>query len=175
MRIILLAILATLAAMPAHAQATSRGWENYCLRTRDCSAGEPVQHAGALSDLRRVNLQVNSRYRFRNETIDDWYDVSEVGSGDCEDFALAKRARLIRLGWPRSNLPIALTTRGGAPHAVLLAWTNDRWYVLDQATNAVVPIEASAYRDWYIEPARGRLWARLPVGPTVAAASPVRR
>jgi predicted transglutaminase-like cysteine proteinase len=165
-------VLLALASVPAHAQATSEGWENYCLRTHDCSAGEPVRFAGSLTELRRVNRQVNAAYRFRYEAIDDWYDVSEEGSGDCEDFALAKRARLVRLGWPRANLPIAITTRRGAAHAVLLAWINDRWYVLDQTSSEVLPIEESAYRNWYIEPQHGRVWARLPIVPPAIAAAP---
>lgn len=117
----LLILLLVLASSPAHAQATSPGWENYCLRTHDCSAGDAVPFAGSIAQLRRVNRSVNTAFRFRSEAIDEWYDVSERRYGDCEDFALAKRARLVRLGWPRGNLPIALTTRNGVAHAVLLA------------------------------------------------------
>jgi predicted transglutaminase-like cysteine proteinase len=159
----LLLLLIALVSPLAHAQATSDGWENYCWRTHDCSAGDPIPFAGDIAQLQRVNVSVNRAYRFQNDVIDDWRDASELGTGDCEDFALAKRARLVLQGWPRANLPIALTTRNGVAHAVLLARSNNRWYVLDQASSEVLPIEASPYRNWLLEPPRGRVWARLPV------------
>jgi predicted transglutaminase-like cysteine proteinase len=165
-------LLLALASVPAHAQARSQGWEEYCLRTHDCDAGEPEPFSGSPAALQRVNDEVNARYRYASDPFAYWADISELGSGDCKDFALAKRARLVRLGWPRANLPIALTWYGGVAHAVLLAWTNNRWYVLDQIVSAVVPIEQSPYRLWYIEPPHGRVWAGLPVGPPVARAAP---
>jgi predicted transglutaminase-like cysteine proteinase len=168
-------VLLALASVPAHAQVRSRGWESYCLRTQDCSAGAPVHYAGSLAELQRVNSEVNAGYRYRPDPLAFWADISERGSGDCKDFVLAKRARLVRLGWPRANLPIGITWYGNVAHAVLLAWTNDRWYVLDQIVSLVVPIELSRYRVWYIEPPQGRVWTSLPIDPPAVAAAPPRR
>src|SRR5258708_15260083 len=106
-------LLLALASVPAHAQVRSRGWESYCLRTQDCGAGAPVHFAGSLAELQRVNSEVNARYPYRADPLAYWADISERGSGDCKDFALAKRARLVRLGWPRANLPIGITLDGG--------------------------------------------------------------
>jgi predicted transglutaminase-like cysteine proteinase len=61
-----------------------------------------------LIQLANVNAQVNRAIVYMTDK--DNYGISEhfaypkYGFGDCEDFALEKRRRLIELGWPRRAL-----------------------------------------------------------------------
>ncbi len=64
--------------------------------------------------------------------------------GDCEDFAIAKYATLILLGWPESSLRVAYVTdmNLNIGHVVLAAEVEGRTLILDnQARNQLVPQE----------------------------------
>lgn len=61
--------------------------------------------------------------------------------GDCEDYALLKRARLIAEGVPARALSIALAdTPWGARHAVLLVAADGEEFVLDNLTPRLLPV-----------------------------------
>jgi predicted transglutaminase-like cysteine proteinase len=61
--------------------------------------------------------------------------------GDCEDYVLLKRARLIAEGVPVRALSIALAdTPWGARHAVLLVAAEGEEFVLDNLTSRVLPV-----------------------------------
>ena len=62
-------------------------------------------------ELNRINTSVNHSIRPANDTSSNgWADTWSVApqSGDCEDFALTKRAELIARGWPSRALRIAV-------------------------------------------------------------------
>lgn len=64
--------------------------------------------------------------------------------GDCEDFAIAKYATLIHLGWPEDRLRIVYVTdmNLNVGHVVLAAEVNGQTLILDnQARNQLVPQE----------------------------------
>lgn len=96
----------------------------------------------------RVNAEINAAIRADDDLrayrqADYWTIPRATGRarpvGDCEDFALAKRERLLALGVPSEALSIALvTTRTGLSHAVLLVATDQGEYVLDNLTPWVV-------------------------------------
>jgi predicted transglutaminase-like cysteine proteinase len=68
-------------------------------------------------------------------------------TGDCEDFALAKRDALIRAGFAPSALRLAyVKTRWGEDHAVLVVKTNRGQFVLDNLTGIVKPLSQSGLR-----------------------------
>lgn len=70
------------------------------------------------------------------------------GAGDCEDFALTKKRRLINLGWPSSALLMALArTRAGQLHAVLIVRTDRGDVILDNLSEAARPWDRARY-DW---------------------------
>lgn len=118
----------------------------------------PLEQAasGAFVDLRSplwravtaVNAEVNAAIRAEDDQrayrqADYWAIPRATGRakpvGDCEDFALSKRERLLALGVPAEALSIALvTTRTGLSHAVLLVATDEGEYVLDNLTPWVV-------------------------------------
>jgi predicted transglutaminase-like cysteine proteinase len=101
-----------------------------------------------LSKLEAVNGYVNARVRFVDDraqfgVADRWLAPTETltrGRGDCEDFALAKRALLRAAGVPEKDLYIVvlkdLSRR--ADHAVLVVRAASRFLVLDNGTNRIV-------------------------------------
>jgi predicted transglutaminase-like cysteine proteinase len=104
--------------------------------------GDPI------SKLEAVNSYVNARVRFVDDRVqfgiaDRWMAPAETlsrGRGDCEDFALAKRAMLRAAGIPDKDLYLVvlkdLSRR--ADHAVLVVRAAGRFLVLDNGTDRIV-------------------------------------
>jgi len=63
--------------------------------------------------------------------------------GDCEDFAIAKFVALRSLGFPEERLRLAIVqdTKKGIPHAVLVAYTDQGAYILDNQIKSLVNAE----------------------------------
>ena len=112
---------------------------------------------GVIAKLEAVNGYVNARVRYIDDrvqfgTADRWMAASETltrGRGDCEDYAIAKRALLRAAGVPDRDLYLVvlkdLTRR--ADHAVLVVRANGRFLVLDNGTNRIVDSsDVSDYR-----------------------------
>lgn len=121
----------------------------FCIKNpSECQPGEGyslVPDGEALqTQLNRVNREVNAEItpvsdRRENDFGDTWKIA--ISKGDCEDIALAKRKRLISLGWSPRALRIAVTrTPSGEGHAVLVVKTTRGDLVLDNRDNAI--------RDW---------------------------
>lgn len=69
--------------------------------------------------------------------------------GDCEDFAIAKYAALRSLGVPEERMRLAIVHDNvkDIPHAVLVVYTNQGAYVLDNQTSHMIRAdEAGRYR-----------------------------
>jgi predicted transglutaminase-like cysteine proteinase len=103
-------------------------------RSKGPSRSMPLT-AARLLELETVNQQVNGSIL----PMSDWdlYNEDErwtlpVEGGDCEDYALLKRKRLIDLGWPTAALllTVVLDERGEG-HAVLTARTSLGDVILD--------------------------------------------
>ncbi|MBX4959596.1 transglutaminase-like cysteine peptidase [Rhizobium lentis] len=91
--------------------------------------------------LKDVNSAVNrtmiGRNDPRNELNGDVWKVN-VRSGDCEDFALTKRSRLMAMGWSSRALRIATAfTPSGEGHAVLVVRTDKGDLVLDNRQSSI--------------------------------------
>lgn len=89
-------------------------------------------------ELRRVNTQVNRSIRAVADADkrDSWQ--VDVAEGDCEDFVLTKRRKLVSLGWSPRALRIAVArTASGEGHAVLVVKTSKGDLVLDNRTSAI--------------------------------------
>jgi predicted transglutaminase-like cysteine proteinase len=105
------------------------------------------------SDLMKRIASANASVNRRMKAVDDrgWKnaDVWEVGAarGDCEDFALTKRALLQEIGFPSSAVLVAVgRLPRGQMHAVLVVRTTEGDFVLDNLIRAVRPIAAVEYR-----------------------------
>ena len=97
------------------------------------------------NEILRVNWAVNRAMTARPDEGGDSWDI-HVSEGDCEDFALQKRADLIALGWPTDRLRLAITRLpGGGGHAVLLVRIAGVDYVLDNLSSRVRPWDETPY------------------------------
>jgi len=92
-----------------------------------------------------INLLVNSHVTYVAEPAgqDNWQNLertAQLKTGDCEDYAIAKRELLIRNGVPASALRLIYTESDGVPHMVLGYYpTPDATpQVLDNMTNEVL-------------------------------------
>lgn len=92
--------------------------------------------------IEHVNLEINRTIRYRPDPIDmgiaDRWRVA-VTEGDCEDIALAKRQRLIELGFPAGAMRLAVGhVETGEGHAVLVLRTEGGDVILDNRRDDVV-------------------------------------
>jgi predicted transglutaminase-like cysteine proteinase len=110
-----------------------------------------------LAKLEAIDWYVNKRVRFVDDQAqwgrpDVWSSAKVTltrGRGDCEDYAIAKRAMLRLAGFADRDLYVVvlkdLVRR--ADHAVLVARAADHMYVLDNGTDRVLDSESiSDYR-----------------------------
>lgn len=89
------------------------------------------------SQLESVNRSVNRSIRPKNDRGKDVWAIN-VSAGDCEDYALTKRARLIRMGFPAGALRMAVArTSSGEGHAVLVVRSSDGDLVLDNRHSTI--------------------------------------
>jgi predicted transglutaminase-like cysteine proteinase len=83
---------------------------------------------------------------------DQWGEVERwsfptTGEGDCEDYVLEKRERLMALGWPRQALLVTVVRdRKGDGHAVLMVKTDRGDFVLDNQNPKVMSWNKTGYR-----------------------------
>jgi len=140
-----------------------------------------------LAKLEAVNGYVNARVRFVDDRVqfgvaDRWQVPSDTlarGRGDCEDFALAKRAMLRAAGVPEKDLYLVvlkdLSRR--ADHAVLVVRAAGRFLVLDNGTDRIVDsADVADYKPMLTFAANGRSYThgyRRDVPPVTYAANRV--
>lgn len=92
--------------------------------------------------INRINRQVNGKTRQRSDQQlyargDYWQasGASKTASGDCEDLALEKQARLLAAGVPRDDVRLGIVYRRDVGlHAVVIARTHAGDMVLDSRT-----------------------------------------
>ncbi|MEQ1671809.1 MAG: transglutaminase-like cysteine peptidase [Hyphomicrobium sp.] len=119
-----------------------------------------------LSELDEINREVN--HEIEPATDAEIYGVNELWTipkrrGDCEDFALLKRQRLMAAGWPQNALLITVVRdEKNEGHAILTARTSQGDFVLDNKIEAVRLWNQTPYhfvmRQSYIDP---RVWVSL--------------
>lgn len=119
-----------------------------------------------LSELDIVNRTTNNEIEPATDL--EIFGVNELWTlpkvrGDCEDFALLKRQRLINLGWPSSGLLITVVRdEKNEGHAVLTARTTQGDFILDNKIDSVKLWNQTPYhfvmRQSYIDP---RVWVSL--------------
>jgi predicted transglutaminase-like cysteine proteinase len=125
----------TLAIIPS-------GFIGFCLRTPDqCPPVDQPERLAVLDAttwrlLEQVNRTVNDEIKplddLHHYGDTDYWTLPADGLGDCEDYALLKRKRLMEAGLPVSALRMAIVDvpREGR-HAVLTVVTDRGDYVLD--------------------------------------------
>lgn len=119
-----------------------------------------------LSELDEVNRSVNNA--IEPATDMEIYGTNEMWTlptkrGDCEDFALLKRKRLMARGWPSSALLMTVVRdEKNEGHAVLTARTTQGDFILDNKIESVKLWNQTPYhyvmRQSYIDP---KIWVSL--------------
>lgn len=143
--------------------AAPTGFADYCARTVECVAA-PSDQPASVVELDRgkrklldvVNRGVNGAIVATSDEV--VYGVAEVWNdplerpgrgfarGDCEDFALAKRDRLVAAGWPPEAMFLAVVYHPTLGlHAVLVARTSEGDLVLDSRSPYVDLWSTTAY------------------------------
>jgi predicted transglutaminase-like cysteine proteinase len=99
-----------------------------------------------MHELENINVSVNASIEAKTDqdhwgtgVVDRW-DIPTDGKGDCEDFALLKRQKLLELGWGTDELLLVVARDGkGEGHAVLAAHLPWGDFILDNLRNEVLP------------------------------------
>ncbi len=133
------------------------GWVDFCARYADECVEENQEPQdieltpAALRRITKINAQVNRSIEPITDldqfgVIDRW-DLPAEGRGDCEDYALLKRRKLIEAGFPRAALLLTVVKQSnGEGHSILTIKTNRGDYVLDNLSDAVKPWAEAPYR-----------------------------
>jgi len=97
----------------------------------------------------RINSQVNASVTYKTDLqqygkSEFWVEANTLG--DCEDYALLKRAYLLEQGWDADKIHLACCwTEAGEYHCVLLVDTDNGWYALDNRHSAPMPPSSLGY------------------------------
>jgi predicted transglutaminase-like cysteine proteinase len=137
--------------------ATPAGFIGFCVRRPDqCQIPAAAPDTLALtpqlwSALNSVNQNVNGAIWPEDDMHHygraEFWTIPTDGYGDCEDYALTKRANLLAMSYsPRALRMAVVITPDGSRHAVLDVVTDQGDYVLDNLRNEVVGWQATAYR-----------------------------
>jgi predicted transglutaminase-like cysteine proteinase len=148
------------------------GFVQFCERMpEECRQGPPEEQRFSatperLSELDSLNRAVNRE--IAPATDMEIYGVAEYWTipttrGDCEDYALLKRKRLIARGWPQSALLMTVVRdEKGEGHAVLTARTVQGDFILDNKVDEVKSWNRTRYeyimRQSYLNP---MIWMTL--------------
>lgn len=119
-----------------------------------------------LSELDEINRSVNRD--IEPATDMEIYGVNELWTlpitrGDCEDFALLKRKKLMERGWPSASLLLTVVRdEKNEGHAILTARTTQGDFILDNKIESVKLWNQTPYhyvmRQSYIDP---KIWVSL--------------
>lgn len=130
---------------------------------RECraSGASTVAYTSKLrGTLASVNSSVNRSISPRNERMDKWSINPRFG--DCDDYVMTKRHRLIRAGVPSSALRIAVVrTPRGVSHAILIVKTSAGELALDNLRSSIVKRSQTGYRFEKVSTANPLQWTRF--------------
>lgn len=119
------------------------GWVLYC-QDNQADPG-----CADYSYLERINDYVNGIIVYEPEPIgkEIWRSLPHGGYGDCEDYAITKRALILKAGFSPERLHLATCVMPSSEaHVVLIVEIGQRWVVLDNANEKVRPFEDVPYR-----------------------------
>jgi predicted transglutaminase-like cysteine proteinase len=135
------------------------GWHQFCqeaIHRADCAVSGLKAANADLDDRRwRDLLAINAKVNREVEPVTDMdhWGVAEKwsyptdGKGDCEDYVLEKRKRLMSAGFPRQSLLITVVRdKKGDGHAVLMVRTDRGDFILDNQEQKVKLWTETGYR-----------------------------
>jgi predicted transglutaminase-like cysteine proteinase len=116
-----------------------------------------------LAELRSVNREVNKfKYTFDHTRYgkEEYWNLIDKDGGDCEDYALEKRRRLMALGWDVKDLRLTICqTETGEYHCVLTVDDGPDVRVLDNRYATVKTVGGLDYA--WIARQKGKDWVRV--------------
>ncbi|WP_420360359.1 transglutaminase-like cysteine peptidase [Agrobacterium vitis] len=109
------------------------------VRSKPAPARQVTEHGWDI--VRAVNMDVNKSITPMTDMDvygrEEWWEYP-VDAGDCEDFVLLKRKRLLQAGFSESDLLITVVRKpDGEGHAVLTLRTSTGDYILDNLVDDV--------------------------------------
>jgi len=130
---------------PAGARGLCRSLDWACAGGRGGAAGaEVLKLATAVN--RAANGAVRSVSDMALYAVEERWALPTERGGDCEDYALFKKLSLIRAGVAPGRLLLAtVLDRQNKGHAVLILRTDRGDFVLDNATDRVLPWDKTGY------------------------------
>ncbi len=133
------------------------GWVEFCERNpKECSV--PAMRPASVTldettwrEIVKVNATVNREITpitdMEHHGIVEQWSYPDNGKGDCEDYVLEKRKRLMRAGFPRQALLITVVRdKKGDGHAVLTVKTDRGDFILDNQAAKVLAWSETGYR-----------------------------
>lgn len=146
-----------------------------CTRT---SQARPVELTRTLwAKIVEVNNLVNTMVTPRTDMemwgVEEYWSYPVNGYGDCEDYALEKRRRLMQIGIPASNLLMTVVRQpNGDGHAVLTVNTSMGDFILDNLEPRVLAWTETDYRYLKRQSARhAGMWVSIDDGRDVLVGS----
>jgi predicted transglutaminase-like cysteine proteinase len=94
---------------------------------------------------RAVNLAIAPESDMEQWGVDDLWspplETLTTGHGDCEDYAIAKYAALLRAGMSKEDVKLIIVQKRmpDEEHAVAAARIDERWFILDNRTQILAP------------------------------------
>ena len=145
----------------------------FCLKyPADCRADDKDSGPMELTEERRaellrVNTDVNRAIHpmHMNESVAEEKWLISPKFGDCNDYAVTKRHKLLALGWPAHNLLLAeVVTTWGEHHLVLVARTSEGDLVADDLNSQVQNWARTSYQWLRLEsPINPVFWSTVKV------------
>ncbi len=147
----------TTTALPVGDARRVWGWVDYCRRYVGACDGPRMAARDVRLDSSAWNaiLEVNRTTNAAIAPVTDmehWgaadrWDLPSDGRGDCEDYVLVKRKKLMERGFPRQALLVTVVIdRQGDGHAVLTVKSDHGDFVLDNMRDEVLPWVKTGYR-----------------------------
>lgn len=150
------------------------GFISFCTRFPDQCIAQPdapsvVTLAApqwlALEEINKsVNWAIKPMDDKRHYGREEYWNIPTDGFGDCEDYALTKRKRLMAAGFPEPALRLALALDWrNERHAVLTVSTDRGDFVLDNLTDEISSANKSDY-EWIERQDPTKQWGWLALG-----------
>jgi predicted transglutaminase-like cysteine proteinase len=143
----------------------------FCMRyPLDCAIRELAFHHKPIvltkirkTELKKVNRGINRTIKPHKNLDGVMMEEWLIGplAGDCNDYAVTKRHKLLALGWPSQSLLLSeVVVPSGAHHLVLVVRTRDEDLVLDNLNRDVRPASQIHYK-WLRaqQPKNPKLWS----------------
>jgi predicted transglutaminase-like cysteine proteinase len=141
-------------------------YANQCREPQVRFRGGPVRlTAERWDDLKEVNKSVNDSIipEANTEGLAGEKWLIGPSRGDCNDYAVTKRAQLIGRGWPARTLLLSeVVTSWGEHHLILVVRTSAGDLILDNLTPQIRPWSRAPYRWVRMQtPKNPNFWATL--------------